>query len=72
MNSDQKLKIHDLSIDLAYAYATAYALNLDCAEEILEGAKALRRELPKEADGKRWGSRLFHEATQGFAVMRFH
>jgi len=41
MNSDQKLKIHDLSIDLAYAYATAYALNLDCAEEILEGAKAL-------------------------------
>ena len=70
MDFVDKVLIHQQSIAIAGAFAFAYERNMECAEEILEAAKAIRRELPKGSDGKRFGHREFWDVTQSARTMR--
>lgn len=70
MDFVDKVLIHQQSLALAGAFAFAYERNMESAEDILEAAKAIRRELPKGPDGKRFGSREFWDVTQSARIMR--
>lgn len=65
-----KQSIHNQSLGLAAAYVRLYEQNNDQAQEILEAACDLRRTLPLENDGKRFGSKEFHLVTQSARIVR--
>jgi hypothetical protein len=69
MHIEEQKRIHLVSVGIAKAYARLYRENNDSCEDMLEFAKEWRRELPKEHGGKRYGSREFWDATQGYRAV---
>jgi len=68
-----KKTIHNLSLIAGSHYAECYSKGSDFFDETdkaLELYMELRRLLPKETEGKRYGSYVAYCATQGFDDLR--
>jgi hypothetical protein len=60
-------QIHSISIDLAQMFALSYREDpwSELTWSLLEAYRACRRELPRTANKKRFGSHEAYAATQG-------
>ena len=57
--------LHDISLEIAKAYKDYYARGeTQIANELLTAYRNIRRHINKDAEGKRYGSRIAYEATR--------
>lgn len=57
--------LHRISLDIAIAYKEYYAKgDMQIASELLTAYRNIRRHINKDAEGKRYGSRIAYEATR--------
>jgi len=69
MNDMVKIqKSHLASVEAGKAFASAYKNNAENTLDLLEKYVELRREIPKDSDGRRFGSAAAFYSTQGYEV----
>ena len=57
--------LHDIILEIAKAYKDYYARgDMQIASELLTAYRNIRRHINKDAEGKRYGSRIAYEATR--------
>ena len=57
--------LHDISLEIAKAYKEYYAKGeLQIANELLTAYRNIRRHINKDAEGKRYGSRIAYETMR--------
>ena len=64
----EKQKTHYASLRAGKAFASAYKNNAENTLDLLEKYVELRREIPKDSDGRRFGSAAAFYSTQGYEV----
>jgi len=64
----EKQKTHLASIQAGKAFVEAYKNNEDDSLDLLEKYVELRRDIPKDSDGRRFGATAAFYSTQGYEV----
>ena len=65
---EQIQKTHLASVEAGKVFAEAYKNNDDNSLDLLEKYGELRRDIPREADGRRFGSTAAFYSTQGYEM----
>ena len=61
-------KTHLASVEAGKAFASAYKNNEDNTQDLLEKYIELRRDIPRDSDGRRFGATAAFYSTQGYEV----